>query len=76
MENDILVGMSGRSTVLDSNVPATEKLYGFHRLEKPLVAIPHEGKFIIGPYNEINERLKKVGLKINEDVAPPEPYKG
>ena len=48
----------------------------FHRLEKPLVAIPHEGKFIIGPYNEINERLEKVGLKINEDVAPPEPYKG
>jgi len=76
MENDILVGMSGRSTVLDSNVPATEKLYGFHRLEKPLVAIPHEGKFIIGPYDEINKELEKQGLKINEDVAPPEPYKG
>ena len=45
-------------------------------LDKPLVAIPHEGKFIIGPYNEINERLEKYGLKINEDVAPPEPYKG
>ena len=76
MENDILVGMSGRSTVLDSNVPATEKLYGFHRLEKPLVAIPHEGKFIIGPYDEINKELEKQGLKINEDVAPPEPSKG
>ena len=76
MENDILVGISGRSTVLDSNVPATEKLYGFHRLDKPLVAIPHDGKFIIGPYNEINDRLEKLGLKINEDVAPPEPYKG
>ena len=76
MENDVLVGVSGRSTVLDSNGPPTEKLYGFHRLEKPLVAIPHEGEFIIGPYDEINEQLEKHGLKINEDIAPPEPFKG
>ena len=76
MENDILVGISGRSTVLDSNVPAHEKLYGFHRLEKPLVAVPHNNEFIIGNFDEINERLEKQGLKINEDVVPPEPYKG
>tara|TARA_R100001129_G_scaffold142251_4_gene103429 strand:- start:1473 stop:2192 length:720 start_codon:yes stop_codon:yes gene_type:complete len=76
MSEDILVGISGRSTVLDSNVPATEKLYGFHRLDKPLVAVPHEGKFIIGPYDEINTQLEEYGLKINEDVVPPEPYKG
>lgn len=76
MAADILIGISGRSTVLDSNVPATEKLYGFHRLDKPLVAIPHEGRFIIGPYDDINDDLAKHGLKINEDVAPPEPYKG
>ena len=76
MSEDIIVGISGRSTVLDSNVPATEKLYGFHRLAKPLVAVPHNGEFIIGPYDEINEKLEKVGLKINEDVVPPEPYKG
>jgi|TARA_Y100000004_G_scaffold51372_1_gene56799 hypothetical protein len=76
MSADILVGISGRSTVLDSNVPATEKLYGFHRLDKPLVAVPHEGRFIIGPYDEINTQLEEYGLKINEDVVPPEPYKG
>ena len=76
MSEDIIVGISGRSTVLDSNVPATEKLYGFHRLDKPLVAVPHEGKFLIGPFDEINEQLEKIGLKINEDVVPPEPYKG
>ena len=76
MSEDIIVGISGRSTVLDSNVPATEKLYGFHRLEKPLVAVPHEGRFMIGPFDEINEQLERVGLKINEDVVPPEPYKG
>lgn len=76
MENDILVGISGRSTVLDSNVPAHEKLYGFHRLEKPLVAVPHNNEFIIGNFDEINKQLEKEGLKINEDVVPPEPYKG
>ena len=76
MSEDIIVGISGRSTVLDSNVPATEKLYGFHRLDKPLVAVPHEGRFIIGPFDEINEQLEHYGLKINEDVVPPEPYKG
>ena len=76
MSADIIVGISGRSTVLDSNVPATEKLYGFHRLDKPLVAVPHEGKFIIGPFDEINDQLEQYGLKINEDVVPPEPYKG
>ena len=37
MAADILIGISGRSTVLDSNVPATEKLYGFHRLDKNMV---------------------------------------
>ena len=62
--------------MLDSNVPATEKLYGFHRLAKPLVAVPHEGKFIIGPYQDINKQLEQYGLKIDEDVIPPEPYKG
>jgi len=76
MDANIIVGISTRSTILDMNVAATDRLYGYHRLKKPLVAIPHEGKFIIGPYEEINEQLAKKGLKINEDVAPPEPYKG
>jgi hypothetical protein len=76
MSEDIIVGISGRSTVLDSNVPATEKLYGFHRLDKPLVAVPHEGRFIVGPYDEINQQLEQYGLKIDEEVVPPEPYKG
>ena len=76
MSEDILIGISGRSTVLDSNVPATEKLYGFHRLDKPLVAVPHDGRFIIGPYQDINKQLEQHGLKIDDDVVPPEPYKG
>jgi hypothetical protein len=76
MASGMQVGISGRSTLLDSNMPATNKLYGFHRLDKPLVAVPHEGKFIIGPFDEINKKLEEKGLKINEDVVPPEPYRG
>ena len=76
MEADILVGISGRSTVLDSNVAATERLYGFHRLDKPLVAVPHEGKFIIEPFEDIDKKLAEHGgLKIKMK-SPPEPYKG
>ena len=76
MSNGIIVGVSGRSTLLDSNMPGTHKLYGFHRLDKPLVAVPHEGKFLVGAYDEVNEKLNKLGLKINEEVVPPEPYRG
>ena len=76
MEADILVGISARSTVLDSNVVATDRLYGFHRLEKPLVAIPHEGKWIIEPFADIDDKLAEFGLKLHKDEEPPEPYKG
>jgi len=76
MDADITVGISSRSTVLDSNVPATDRLYGFHRLDKPLVAVPHEGKWIIGPYEDIDEKLKEHGLILDRDEEPPEPYKG
>ncbi len=70
---------AGRACVefwISKCMPATNKLYGFHRLDKPLVAVPHEGKFIIGPFDEINKKLEEKGLKINEDVVPPEPYRG
>jgi hypothetical protein len=61
---------------LDSNVVATDRLYGFHRLDKPLVAVPHEGKWIIAPYEEINDKLAEYKLILHQDEEPPEPYKG
>ena len=57
MENGIEVGVSGRSTLLDNNMPATHKL-------------------LVGPFEDINKKLEEQGLKINEDVVPPEPYRG
>jgi len=76
MENDITVGVSPRSTVLDADVPPAERLYGYHRLDKPLVAVPHEGKWIIKPIDEIDTELKKYDLEMYQEEKPPEPYKG
>ena len=76
LKHKIPVQVARSSALLDSNVPDNERLYGYHRLKKPLVAVPHNNKFIIGNFDEINKRLEKEGLKINEDVVPPEPYKG
>jgi hypothetical protein len=76
MENNITVGVSPRSTVLDADVPPAERLYGYHRLDKPLVAVPHEGKWIIKPIGEIDAELKKHNLELYKEEKPPEPYKG
>ena len=76
MENDITVGVSPRSTVLDADVPADERLYGYHRLKEPLVAVPHKSKWIIKPINKIDAELAKHDLKLHQEERPPEPYKG
>tara|TARA_R100000781_G_scaffold14615_4_gene12142 strand:- start:4258 stop:4977 length:720 start_codon:yes stop_codon:yes gene_type:complete len=76
MENDITVGVSPRSTVLDADVPATERLYGYHRLDRPLIAVPHKEKWIIKPYDEIDDELAKHDLQLHQEEKPPEPYKG
>ncbi len=76
MESGITVGVSPRSTVLDADVPADERLYGYHRLEKPLVAIPHKDSWIIAPNDKIEDLLKEHNMEIIQEAKPPEPYKG
>ena len=76
IENNIVVGVSPRSTVLDSCVALDERLYGYHRLKDPLVAVPHESNWIIGTVNEVETILQKDDLTIIQEEKPPEPYKG
>ena len=76
MENGITVGVSPRSTVLDADVPAEERLYGYNRLENPLVAVPHKDSWIIAPSNEIEKLLKENNMHLVTEIKPPEPYKG
>ena len=54
----IKLEIAHRSSLLDTNVPDNEKLYGYHRLNDPLVQTVHEGSVLITKQSE---------------VAPPEP---
>jgi hypothetical protein len=76
MDSGIIVGVSPRSTVLDADVPPVEKLYGYHRLDKPFVTVIHGNKWIIKPYDEVDKDLQKEGFTLQDHELPPEPYKG
>ena len=54
---------------MDTNVPVNEKLYGYHRLEDPLVQVIQDGKLIVMPESEYEKELQ-------EELRPPEPWDG
>ena len=77
MENGISIGVSPRSSMLDQNVEIHERLYGYHRLSDPLVAMPdEEGTWLICPRSELRNNIKKFKLKTVELPSSPEPFKG
>ena len=77
MDGGMKIGVSPRSGLLDANVPITERLYGYHRLEDPYVAVPLEDKWVIEKNSKINEVLKEENMSLmKEPPKPPEPYKG
>jgi len=76
IEAGIAIGASPRSSLLDSNVPVTERLYGYHRLADPLVAMPHEDEWHVFPVSKLSEMKKKHGFETIEMPSAPEPYKG
>ena len=53
----IAIEVAPRSSLLDTDVPADEKLYGYHRLEDPLVQKVVEGNLIICRRSE-DEKFK------------------
>jgi hypothetical protein len=54
----IKIEIASKSGLLDTNVPDNEKLYGYHRLDDPLVQTVQEGGLLIAKQSEF---------------APPEP---
>lgn len=54
------------SGFMDTNVPENEKLYGYHRLEDPLVQTIKDGDLLIMPQSEHISENKEV-------LRPPEP---
>jgi hypothetical protein len=48
----IKIEVANRSTLLDTNVPDNEKLYGYHRLDDPLVQTIENGSLLITKQSE------------------------
>jgi len=76
IEKKIKVGVSPRSTLLDSNVPVAERLYGYHRLEDPKVAIPDEDEWFVCNQSEMDQLIESGKTTLRTASAPPEPFKG
>ena len=75
--NGIKVGVSPRSSLLDQNVPIEERLYGYHRLPNPKIAMPNsEGEWVVCNRSELAQMAKKHKLETVELPSSPEPYKG
>jgi hypothetical protein len=74
------VHIATRSSLLDSNVNLKDKLYGYHRLEDPLVLHGEPGKLKLKSYADINQPVQiPVGISdrwsTDELLRPPEPKK-
>ena len=73
----VTVGVSPRSSLLDQNVDINERLYGYHRLSNPKIAMPNpEGEWVVCDRSELSSMVKKHNLETVEPVTSPEPYKG
>lgn len=67
-ERGIKVGVAQGSSLLDTNEPAISKLYGYHRLNDPLIAGMESGKFVAKKYSEVKDSLEPD----EADYLPPE----
>ena len=73
----VTVGVSPRSSLLDQNVDINERLYGYHRLPNPKIAMPNpEGEWVVCDRSELSSMVKKHNLETVEPITSPEPYKG
>ena len=78
ISQEISVGIAPRSTLLDTNIPTSEKLYGYHRLENPKVPYrDDDGEVAICNFSELteSENIKPVGMIGRKDLTPAEPNK-
>ena len=73
----ITVGVSPRSSLLDQTVDINERLYGYHRLPNPKIAMPNpEGEWVVCDRSELAAMVKKHNLETVEPITSPEPYRG
>jgi hypothetical protein len=68
IDRGIKVGVAQGSSLLDTNTPAKEKLYGYHRLEDQPVFSLEDGKFKRYQYSEVKDTIQSQEALL----APPE----
>jgi len=65
----IQIETASRSGFLDTNVPANEKLYGYHRLDDPLVQFIQDGQLVV-------VRESEYSPSVQLELGGPEPLDG
>ena len=75
IEEGIDVAIAPSSSLLDTNIPLKEKLYGYHRLDNPPVVYLDKGELVVGKFSDVLEEEKPSGISGREDIGPPEPEK-
>ncbi len=79
MDAGIIVSISPRSSLLDTNIDIKDKLYGYHRLNNPKVTYQNGSGIEVCKFSdvEIEEKSKPVGMIGRNDINlnPPEPKK-
>ena len=77
MSEGIMIGAPSSSSLMDNNVELDQKLYGYHRLDDPLVALmDNDSRWLICPKSQLNEAVKQHELQFDEAPTAPEPYRG
>ena len=71
--NGIAIQVAPRSGLLDTNVPEDEKIYGYHRLDDPLVQKVVDGNLVISRKSKLSEVEEESGLSSPEPLDGREP---
>jgi hypothetical protein len=67
------IQVAPRSGLLDTDVPEDEKIYGYHRLDDPLVQRVVDGQLIIAKRSKISDVEEENGLSAPEPLDGREP---
>jgi len=76
MSRGIEISIAATSSMLDTNVPEEQKLYGYHRLEDPPVVYMEKGELKVTESSEIEEEEVHKGFSGRTEqitLGPPEP---
>ena len=66
--------MAASSSLLDTNVPPEQRLYGYHRLDDPMVMTVEDGNLLVTLQSELSppepEDILKGVYDINDNIVP------